>query len=142
MDDVETGPVYDRTSYASALIVGAGEGISASLARLMAREGLRVALAARNVDKLSELSREIGAPAHAMPASRSRSTICLKRSTRRSEHRMWWSTMPAAAEHAALSSISHEPMWPTRCAWAHSAGSSFRSSPQSKWSRIGTAPSC
>jgi NAD(P)-dependent dehydrogenase (short-subunit alcohol dehydrogenase family) len=36
----------------SALIVGAGSGLSGSLARLLAREGVRVALAARNVDKL------------------------------------------------------------------------------------------
>jgi NAD(P)-dependent dehydrogenase (short-subunit alcohol dehydrogenase family) len=43
--------------YANALIVGAGEGISASLARLMAAEGMRVALAARNIEKLSALSR-------------------------------------------------------------------------------------
>ncbi|TIV07834.1 MAG: oxidoreductase, partial [Mesorhizobium sp.] len=34
-----------------ALIAGAGSGLSASLARLLAREGLRVVLAARNVDK-------------------------------------------------------------------------------------------
>ena len=33
--------------YKSALIVGAGAGLSASLARLFAREGIRVALAAR-----------------------------------------------------------------------------------------------
>lgn len=38
--------------YRSALIVGAGDGLSASLARLFAAEGLKVGLAARNVDKL------------------------------------------------------------------------------------------
>jgi NAD(P)-dependent dehydrogenase (short-subunit alcohol dehydrogenase family) len=37
----------------TALIVGAGSGLSASLARLLAAEGFRVALAARNPDKLS-----------------------------------------------------------------------------------------
>jgi NAD(P)-dependent dehydrogenase (short-subunit alcohol dehydrogenase family) len=36
----------------SALIVGAGRGLSASLARLLEREGFKVALAARNPDKL------------------------------------------------------------------------------------------
>ena len=36
----------------TALIVGAGSGLSGSLARLLASEGFRVALAARNVDKL------------------------------------------------------------------------------------------
>jgi NAD(P)-dependent dehydrogenase (short-subunit alcohol dehydrogenase family) len=45
----------------SALIVGAGSGLSASLARLLAKEGIRVALAARGVDKLSGLARETGA---------------------------------------------------------------------------------
>ena len=39
-------------SYNTALIVGAGSGLSASLARLFSREGLRVALAARNSEKL------------------------------------------------------------------------------------------
>ena len=36
----------------TALIVGAGRGLSASLARLLEREGFKVALAARNPDKL------------------------------------------------------------------------------------------
>ena len=36
----------------SALIVGAGSGLSASLARLFARNGLQVALASRNPDRL------------------------------------------------------------------------------------------
>jgi NAD(P)-dependent dehydrogenase (short-subunit alcohol dehydrogenase family) len=45
----------------SALIVGAGSGLSASLARLFAAEGLRVALAARHPAKLAELARETGA---------------------------------------------------------------------------------
>lgn len=46
-----------------ALIAGAGSGLSASLARLLAREGLRVVLAARNVDKLAALAKETGAVA-------------------------------------------------------------------------------
>jgi NAD(P)-dependent dehydrogenase (short-subunit alcohol dehydrogenase family) len=41
-----------------ALIVGAGSGLSASLARLLAKEGFHVALAARNTDKLAALSKE------------------------------------------------------------------------------------
>ena len=44
----------------SALIVGAGEGISASFARVLAREGMKVGLAARNPDKLRGLTEEIG----------------------------------------------------------------------------------
>ena len=43
------------------MIVGAGDGLSASLARLFAQEGLRVGLAARNVDKLRELAAATGA---------------------------------------------------------------------------------
>ena len=53
-----------------ALIVGAGPGLSASLARLCAREGMRVALAARKVGKLTALAEETGASVHACDASR------------------------------------------------------------------------
>jgi NAD(P)-dependent dehydrogenase (short-subunit alcohol dehydrogenase family) len=52
-----------------ALIVGAGSGLSASLARLFAREGVRVALAARDADKLSALCNETGAQAFACDAT-------------------------------------------------------------------------
>jgi NAD(P)-dependent dehydrogenase (short-subunit alcohol dehydrogenase family) len=45
----------------TALIVGAGSGLSASLARVLAQDGARVALAARNPGKLAELARETGA---------------------------------------------------------------------------------
>jgi NAD(P)-dependent dehydrogenase (short-subunit alcohol dehydrogenase family) len=44
----------------SALIVGTGEGLSASLARLYAAEGMQVAIAARNPDKLSALADQVG----------------------------------------------------------------------------------
>jgi NAD(P)-dependent dehydrogenase (short-subunit alcohol dehydrogenase family) len=53
----------------TALIVGAGSGLSASLARLFAHEGMAVALAARNPDKLSVLAAETGAIALACDAS-------------------------------------------------------------------------
>jgi NAD(P)-dependent dehydrogenase (short-subunit alcohol dehydrogenase family) len=43
------------------LIVGAGSGLSASLARLLAEEGFHVALAARNPDKLQDLAKSIDA---------------------------------------------------------------------------------
>jgi NAD(P)-dependent dehydrogenase (short-subunit alcohol dehydrogenase family) len=56
-------PTYER-----ALIVGAGRGLSASLARLFAREGLRVALAARDTEKLAGLCGETGAKAFACDA--------------------------------------------------------------------------
>ena len=53
-----------------ALIVGAGSGLSASLARLLARQGMKVALAARDVGKLAALAAETGASAYACDASR------------------------------------------------------------------------
>jgi NAD(P)-dependent dehydrogenase (short-subunit alcohol dehydrogenase family) len=59
----------DIPQYKTALIVGAGEGLSASLARLFAREGIRVAVAARNVDKLDALCRDTGATAFACDAT-------------------------------------------------------------------------
>ncbi|MCJ2116045.1 SDR family oxidoreductase [Methylobacterium sp. J-001] len=57
-------PTYQR-----ALIVGAGSGLSASLARLLAADGLKVGLAARNVDKLAALAAETGAAVQACDAS-------------------------------------------------------------------------
>src|SRR4051794_15038571 len=53
----------------TALIVGAGSGLSASLARQSAASGMKVALAARNVDKLSALAKETGATVHGCDAS-------------------------------------------------------------------------
>ncbi len=57
-------------TYRRALIVGAGDGLSASLARLLAGRGLRVGLAARNVDKLQALAREADAVVHPADAAR------------------------------------------------------------------------
>ena len=48
----------------SALIVGAGLGLSASLARLCAKDGMKVAIAARTSDKLADLAAETGAEIH------------------------------------------------------------------------------
>jgi NAD(P)-dependent dehydrogenase (short-subunit alcohol dehydrogenase family) len=53
----------------SALIVGAGSGLSASLARLFARHGLQVALASRNPDKLAKLAAETAAVSFACEAA-------------------------------------------------------------------------
>ncbi len=55
--------------YETALIVGAGAGLSASLARLFSREGIRVALAARNIEKLALLCEQAGAQAFACDAA-------------------------------------------------------------------------
>lgn len=52
-----------------AVVVGVGPGLSASLARLCAREGMKVAVAARNADKLSDLARETGGRAYSCDAS-------------------------------------------------------------------------
>ena len=56
-------------TYKNALIVGAGEGLSASLARQFSREGIRVALAARSIEKLGALCSETGARAFACDAT-------------------------------------------------------------------------
>jgi short-subunit dehydrogenase len=53
----------------TALIVGAGAGLSASLARALAREGIAVALAARTTGDLAALTAETGARAFACDAS-------------------------------------------------------------------------
>ena len=55
--------------YRIALIVGAGSGISASVARGLAAAGLKVGLAARNIEKLVPLAAEIGAETFAVDAS-------------------------------------------------------------------------
>ena len=55
--------------YQHALIIGAGPGLSASLARLFAAKGLRVSLTARSPDKLADLAAETGAVVHACDAS-------------------------------------------------------------------------
>jgi NAD(P)-dependent dehydrogenase (short-subunit alcohol dehydrogenase family) len=59
----------ETPKYKTALIVGAGEGLSASLARLFAREKIKVALAARKIEKLGALCRETGAHAYACNAA-------------------------------------------------------------------------
>jgi NAD(P)-dependent dehydrogenase (short-subunit alcohol dehydrogenase family) len=55
--------------YRSALIVGAGSGISGSLARKLSERGVKVSLAARNIGKLGPLLDETGAKAFATDAS-------------------------------------------------------------------------
>src|SRR5829696_10134757 len=55
--------------YRTALIVGAGSGISASVARGLAAGGLKIGLAARDIEKLAPLAAEIGAERFAVDAS-------------------------------------------------------------------------
>ena len=56
----------------SALIVGAGRGLSASLARLFAAEGMKVSLASRDAGKLAGLAKETGAQVFACDATQAR----------------------------------------------------------------------
>jgi NAD(P)-dependent dehydrogenase (short-subunit alcohol dehydrogenase family) len=59
-----------NTAFKHALIVGAGSGLSASLARTLATEGLMVSLAARSTDDLASLVRETGGHAFSCDASK------------------------------------------------------------------------
>jgi NAD(P)-dependent dehydrogenase (short-subunit alcohol dehydrogenase family) len=58
-----------ENGYRTALIVGAGSGLSASLARLFSKHGMEVALAARRPDNLAALARETGAKVFACDAT-------------------------------------------------------------------------
>ena len=55
--------------YRCALIIGAGPGISASLARRLSKLGLQVGLAARDVEKLKPLAEETAAAVFAVDAA-------------------------------------------------------------------------
>lgn len=58
----------EAMKFERALIVGAGQGLSAALARLFSREGMKIALASRNPDKLAALCAETGACAFSCDA--------------------------------------------------------------------------
>ncbi len=58
--------------YKNALIIGAGPGLSASLARQCAKKGMTVSLAARNIEKLADICAETDAAAYACDASNER----------------------------------------------------------------------
>jgi NAD(P)-dependent dehydrogenase (short-subunit alcohol dehydrogenase family) len=57
------------SEFRNALIVGAGAGLSAALARALANDGFNVALAARDIDKLGKLAAETRATAFACDAT-------------------------------------------------------------------------
>jgi NAD(P)-dependent dehydrogenase (short-subunit alcohol dehydrogenase family) len=57
-------------SYRTALIVGVGAGLSASLARLFSKAGIAVALAARRAAELGPLAKEVGGKAFACDATK------------------------------------------------------------------------
>jgi len=56
--------------HTSALIVGAGSGLSAALARAFMKVGMQVALAARSADKLAEFVKATGAAAYNCDAAK------------------------------------------------------------------------
>src|SRR5690606_24142132 len=62
--------VKPTVKFNTALIVGAGSGLSAALARTLSTEGIKVALAARSTDDLAELAQEIGAAVFTCDAGR------------------------------------------------------------------------
>jgi NAD(P)-dependent dehydrogenase (short-subunit alcohol dehydrogenase family) len=63
--------------YSTALIIGAGPGISASFARAVTTEGVKVGLAARSIEKVSRLASEIGAETFAADATDSDAVTAL-----------------------------------------------------------------
>jgi NAD(P)-dependent dehydrogenase (short-subunit alcohol dehydrogenase family) len=58
-----------KLRFTTALIIGSGSGLSASLARLLAEQGLKVGLAARNPQKLASLAAETRAKTFSCDAS-------------------------------------------------------------------------
>ena len=58
-----------HSSYRTALVVGAGSGLSASIARAFAKAGITVALAARTIEDLVPLKVETGAKVFACDAT-------------------------------------------------------------------------
>jgi len=58
------------SNYRNALIVGAGSGLSASLARLFAQTDMKVALASRTTDDLAAISEETGAKVFSCDAAK------------------------------------------------------------------------
>jgi NAD(P)-dependent dehydrogenase (short-subunit alcohol dehydrogenase family) len=59
-----------ESPFTTALIVGAGAGLSAALARAFAKDGITVALAARSTEDLHDLAVETGAETFACDASK------------------------------------------------------------------------
>jgi NAD(P)-dependent dehydrogenase (short-subunit alcohol dehydrogenase family) len=58
------------TPYRTALIVGVGGGLSASVARTFAKAGMKIALAARRVADLAPLAKQVGGGAFACDAAK------------------------------------------------------------------------
>jgi NAD(P)-dependent dehydrogenase (short-subunit alcohol dehydrogenase family) len=124
MTDADTPPQTDV-----ALIVGGGPGISASCARLFAREGMRVAVAARNPDKpvLQQLTDTHGVYRYACDAGDPDDVARLFAAVVGDLGAPnWWCTTSTAgsrASSARASARSSRPWCATRCATRRSAPS-------------------
>src|SRR6201986_4493624 len=59
-----------ETHYRTALIVGVGGGLSASVARAFAKAGIKIGLASRRVADLGPLAKEVGGEAFACDAAK------------------------------------------------------------------------
>ena len=59
-----------QTPYRTALIVGVGGGLSASIARSFAKAGMKIALAARRAADLAPLAKDVGGEAFACDAAK------------------------------------------------------------------------
>jgi NAD(P)-dependent dehydrogenase (short-subunit alcohol dehydrogenase family) len=66
-----------QADYRHALIVGVGSGLSASLARLFAKSGMKVTVAARRLDNLATLATEVGGKAFTCDASKREQVVKL-----------------------------------------------------------------
>jgi hypothetical protein len=132
----------DKPKYRSALIVGTGPGLSASLARLFAKNGLAVAVAARQIDKLEGLARETGAAVHKCNAADPKDVAALFDTSRpRAARPTSWSTTRARG-CAAPWSTCHRTTSGGRSRSAPSAPSWSRSRRPSACCPRGTARSC
>ncbi len=66
-----------QADYRHALIVGVGSGLSASLARLFAKSGMKVTVAARRLENLAALAKEVGGKAFTCDASKREQVVKL-----------------------------------------------------------------
>jgi NAD(P)-dependent dehydrogenase (short-subunit alcohol dehydrogenase family) len=66
-----------QAQYRHALIVGVGSGLSASLARLFAKSGMKVTVAARRLENLEALAKEVGGKALTCDASKREQVVKL-----------------------------------------------------------------
>ncbi len=66
-----------KIPYSTALIIGVGPGISASVARALAAEGIKVGLAARDIQKILLLAEEISAETFAADATDAAAVVAM-----------------------------------------------------------------